>query len=152
MEIRKYKKGDCQEIAVLFYNTVHCVNAKDYTEEQLHAWATGEVDLDAWEQSFLAHETFVAVSCGRIVGFGDIDRTGYLDRLYVHKDFQGQGIGTALCGALEKAAGGSRITTHASVTARPFFEHRGYRVLSEQQVERRGVLLKNYVMELRSRP
>ena len=83
---------------------------------------------------------------GQIVGFGDLDvERGYLDRLYVHRDHQGEGIATALCGALERAASGP-ITTHASITARPFFEGRGYRVLREQQVERRGVWLTNYVM------
>ena len=30
---------------------------------------------------------------------------------------------------------------------RPFFEKRGYRVVKEQQVERQGILLTNYVME-----
>ena len=39
-----------------------------------------------------------------------------------------------------------RVTTHASITARPFFEQRGYRVVKEQQVERRGQMLTNYVM------
>ena len=39
------------------------------------------------------------------------------------------------------------VTTHASITARPFFEKRGYRVVKEQQVERHGVLLTNFVME-----
>ena len=37
--------------------------------------------------------------------------------------------------------------THASITARPFFEKRGYQVLRAQQVERRGILLTNYIME-----
>ena len=36
---------------------------------------------------------------------------------------------------------------HASITARPFFEQRGYRVVRQQQVERGGVLLTNFVME-----
>ena len=40
-----------------------------------------------------------------------------------------------------------KITVHASITARTFFEKRGYRVLREQQVERQGVLLTNYEME-----
>ena len=40
-----------------------------------------------------------------------------------------------------------RVTVHASETARPFFERRGYRVLRPQQVERRGQVLTNYVME-----
>lgn len=40
-------------------------------------------------------------------------------------------------------------TTHASITARPFFEKRGYRVVRAQQVERQGLYLTNYVMEKR---
>ena len=45
MEIRKYMPCDCIHIAKLFYDTVHTINAKDYTKEQLNAWATGTVDL-----------------------------------------------------------------------------------------------------------
>ena len=39
-------------MAELFYDTVHTLNAKDYTQEQLDAWATGEVELEAWNKSF----------------------------------------------------------------------------------------------------
>ena len=35
MEIREYQSTDCKEIAELFYHTVHTVNAKDYTKDQL---------------------------------------------------------------------------------------------------------------------
>lgn len=33
--IRKYQENDCEELAKLFYDTVHNVNCKDYTKEQL---------------------------------------------------------------------------------------------------------------------
>ena len=89
----------------------------------------------------------IAVWEGKIAGFGDMAEGGYMDRLYVHKDFQRQGVATALCEALEQAAGTAAIRTHASLTARGFFEKRGYRLVREQQVERRGVLLTNFVME-----
>ena len=145
MMIRDYQASDCRELAQLFYDTVHTVNARDYSREQLDAWADGQVDLNAWDRSFRAHFTAVAVECGIITGFGDIDRTGYLDRLYVHAAHQGRGIAAALCDRLEAAVPGE-LVTHASITARPFFEKRGYRVLREQQVERRGVLLTNFVM------
>ena len=36
--------------------------------------------------------TFVAVDDKIIAGFGDIDRTGYPDRLFVHVDYQKKGI------------------------------------------------------------
>ncbi len=188
LEIRKYRPQDCAEMARLFYDTVHTVNAADYTEKQLDAWADGYVDPERWNASFLEHDTLVAWEAGetektgRIVGFGDMDPSGYLDRLYVHKDFQKKGIAAALCDRLERHVreravfrkrgdaegqtgkeqsgkeqtgkeqpGEERaellFTTHASITARPFFEKRGYVVKKEQQVERHGILLTNYVME-----
>ena len=108
------------------------------------------MDLKAWDASFRAHNTIIAVKNGEIVGFGDMDETGYLDRLYVHKDYQGQGVASAICDELERFAAGKTITTHASITAKPFFQHRGYRVVRKQEVIRRGVALTNLVMEKRS--
>lgn len=147
IQIRKYEPTDCLSLANLFYDTVHTVNARDYTKEQLNVWATGNVDLEAWNNSFLAHYTVMAVTDDKIVGFGDIDETGYLDRLYVHKDYQRQGVATLICNDLETAFHVNRLTTHASITAKPFFEKRGYHVVKEQQVERSGILLTNYVMK-----
>ena len=150
MRIRPYCPSDCGAMGELFYNTVHTVNAVDYTPRQLDAWADGQVDLTAWDESFLAHHTLVAEENGEVLGFADMDGTGYLDRLYVHKDYQGQGVATALCNALEAACPAKIFTTHASLTARPFFEGRGYRVLRRQTVVRRGVALDNFVMEKRN--
>lgn len=147
MIVRKYKPSDCGQLAELFYQTVHTVNAKDYTEEQLNAWADGSVDLEKWNDSFLEHNTVVAVIKDVIVGFGDMDKNGYLDRLYVHKDYQSQGIASAICDRLEQTSHIGKFTTHASITAKPFFEHRGYQAIQEQQVIRKGVSLTNYVME-----
>ena len=146
MILRKYAKTDCAELAELFYDTVHTVNAKDYTREQLDAWATGEINLEEWDESFQAHLTVVAEMDGKIVGFGDMDKTGSLDRLYVHKDYQRRGVATAICDALEQNTKAAEFITHASITARPFFEKRGYTFVREQQVERRGKLLTNFVM------
>ena len=145
MKIRKYKQSDCKELTELFFYTVHTVNAKDYTEEQLNVWAFGEADLEKWNASLQEHFSIVAVDHEIIVGFGDIDKSGYLDHLYVHTDYQGSGIATAICNQLEQAVK-KNITTHASITAKPFFEQRGYMVVKEQQVERQGIFLTHYIM------
>ena len=147
MTIRRYRSEDCRRLTELFYDTVHSVNARDYAPEQLDAWATGQPDLEAWDRSLHAHESFVAEENGVIIGFGDIDQSGYLDRLFVDKDHQGRGVATALCDALEAAVRPEHYTTHASITARPFFEKRGYHVVRQQRVERQGVSLTNFVME-----
>lgn len=147
MFLRMYNTSDCEFLAELFYQTVHNVNAKDYTKEQLDVWATGNVNLNEWDKSFWEHFTIVAIKNEIIVGFGDIDKTGYLDRLYVHKDYQRQGIASAICDELEQRANANKIITHASITAKTFFEQRGYRVIKGQQVIRNGISLTNYVME-----
>ena len=146
MKIREYQPLDCEILAELFYNTVHTVNVKDYTKEQLDVWATGIVDLEKWNQSFEERYSLVAIDGEEIIGFGDINKAGYLDRLFVHSDYQRKGIATAICNQLEQAVQG-RIVTYASITARPFFEKRGYRVIKEQQVERQGIFLTNFIME-----
>lgn len=68
-------------------------------------------------------------------------------RLYVHKDYQYQGIATAICDKLEYNFDVYKVTTHASITAKPFFEKRGYKTIKKQTIDRSGVLLLNYVME-----
>lgn len=145
MFIREYRSSDCRELTELFYNTVHTVNAKDYTKEQLDIWGTKQADLKKWDQSLQDHFSIVAVDDGIIAGFGDIDKSGYLDRLFVHFGYQRKGIATAICNQLESAVQ-ENIVTHASITARPFFEKRGYKVVKEQQVERQGIFLTNFVM------
>lgn len=145
MFIREYRSSDCKELAELFYNTVHTVNAKDYTKEQLDVWATEQIDLKKWNQPLQEHFTIVAIDDGIIIGFGDVDKTGYLDHLFVHSGYQRKGIAAAICNRLESAVQGN-IVTHASITAKPFFEKRGYKVVKEQQVERQGIFLMNFIM------
>ena len=149
LTLQPYRAGEAAALVGLFYDTVHTVCGADYTPEELDAWADGKADAAAWERSLLQHHTLVARVGETIVGFADADGD-YLDRLYVHGSYLRQGVATALAEALEqqaRAAGHRKMVTHASITARPFFQGRGYRVVRRQQVERHGVLLTNFVME-----
>lgn len=147
IEIRKYKLTDLKEIVNLYNNTVRYINCRDYNEEQLNAWTGKEVDLDNWHNRFINTYTLVALVDNKIVAFGNIDKSGYLDCLYVHHDYQGEYIATRLCDLLENKYENSKIITHASITAKSFFRNRNYQVIKEQEVDRNGVVLINYVME-----
>ncbi|MGN0814229.1 MAG: GNAT family N-acetyltransferase [Candidatus Coproplasma sp.] len=144
MKIRNYKDEDCEAVSGLFYETVHTVNAKDYTKEQLFAWASDNKCLTARRSDLINQNTLIAESDGKIVGFGSIDKSGCLDLLFVHKNYQKQGVATALCAEMEKDF--DVIRTYSSVTARPFFEKRGYEVVKSQEVERSGIKLKRFEM------
>ncbi|CDO03650.1 putative N-acetyltransferase YafP [Oceanobacillus picturae] len=152
MRIRVFQSADINQMVSLFYETVHAVNARDYTKEQLNAWAPKD-EMDAklinWKNSFVRNITYIAETNDEIVGFGDMTQNGYLDRLFVRKDFQGQGIATALMNRLESEArkiGLPQIETEANITAKPFFERRGYQVIEPQTVERKGITLVNFKM------
>jgi len=152
MIIRGFQDSDISQIVSLFYETVHSVNSVDYTTEQLNSWAPKneiEATLENWNKSLNNNTGYVAEINGKIVGFSDMTHNGYLDRLYTHKDFQGQGIATALVNKLESVAGKIRLSeiyTEASVTAKPFFERRGYQIIRSQIVERKGIALPNFQM------
>lgn len=146
-EIRHYRDTDCEKVAKLFVDTVTKVNCSDYSPEQITAWISAVQDLEKWKNSFSNHISVVAVDNGVIVGFGDMDiDRAYLDRLYVSTGYQSQGVGTAICDYLESYSKSSLIEVHSSITARTFFEKRGYVLIKEQYVRRKNVLLKNFVM------
>lgn len=146
MEIRNYIISDCEKILRLFYDTVHTVNAKDYNRQQIDVWAPKNANLALWENKLASQNTIVAVEGGALLGFGSITQDGELDLLYVQKDNIAKGIGTELCNELEKRCTASEIIVYASITAKPFFEKCGYKVLRDNKVERGGVTLHNYLM------
>ena len=147
MIIKKYKNSDCEKLFKLFYDTVHSVNSKDYTDKQTNVWASADTNIKEWGKRFSETYTVIALENNIIMGFGNIDNTGYLDMLYVHKDYQGKKVASFICDNLEKTFNVSEITVHASITAKPFFEKRGYEVIKKQQVKRKGIFLENYIMK-----
>ncbi len=152
MKIRKFHDSDISQIVSLFYETVHTVNKQHYTQAQLDVWAPRDEEalkLTTWKDSLNLNVTYVAEINGTIIGFADMTQMGHLDRLYIHKDFQRQGIASFLVNKLEGEAqrlGLLEMDTEASITAQPFFEHHGYRITQSQVVERKGVTLANFKM------
>ncbi len=150
VEIRPYKIGDTDAIMELFYHTVHQVNCRDYTPEQIDAWAPANINREVWIQRLHRQFTFVVEKDRQIVGFGQLEATGHIDCFYCHKDFQGQGIGTKLLDRIECQAhslGLSRLFAEVSITARLFFERKGFNAIRSQTVELRGQRFINFVME-----
>ena len=150
MRLRTYDIRDTQQIVKLFYDTVHEVNIRDYTQAQVDAWALADMDIERWTKSLSSKFTFVAEEGEKIAGFGELEPSGDIDRFYCHQDFQRQGVGRLILKQIESKAqelGINKLFTEASITARPFFESQGFIVVRKQEVERRGQKLINFAME-----
>lgn len=154
-DIRQCIAADAPQIAVLFFDTIHSVNLGDYTQEQVDAWAPPVSGCELTER--IAHfsrslETslsYVADREGMVIGFANIMETGHLDWMYVHKDYQRQGVASGLLKKLEKEAlqiGLKAIWADVSITAQPFFARHGYQTVQKQTVTVRNVSMNNFKM------
>ncbi|MEH2179954.1 GNAT family N-acetyltransferase [Nostoc sp.] len=150
MKLRIYEIADTEEIMKLFYDTIHEVNIHDYTQEQVAAWAPANMDIEVWIKSLGSKFTYVAEEQDKIIGFGELEANGHINRFYCHKDFQRKGVGKKILEQIELKAnslGVDKLFTEASITAKPFFESQGFIVIKKQEVERIGQKLINFVME-----
>ncbi len=146
--LRRYRPGDLDEMIALFSGSIRKVASRDYLPVQIEAWA--EVNRAAWERKSLERLIWVAVLNQKIVGFADLEADGHLDRLFVHAAHQRVGIASLLLNTVEETAiaqGLSRIFTESSLTARPFFEKRGFKMLARQEVALRGQTFINFRMQ-----
>lgn len=149
MLIRKYRPGEEPELWKLFFHTIRTVNVRDYTPEQVSAWAPDDVGEAYWRSRIEGIDPWVCVHDGVIVGYADLQDSGYIDHFFVHHEFQGRGVGKRLFETIEAEArrqGLPELFAHVSITARPFFESRGFRVVRERKSEPRGVALTNFHM------
>lgn len=148
--IREFDEKDAAATARLFFESVRRGAATQYSEAQRQAWAPDLPDPGEWRERLGGLRTWIAEVEGKMAGFMSVTPTGHLDLAFVHPDWIGTGVARALYGPVEQYArqsGLSRLTSDASLLARPFFERQGWQVLREQQPVRNGVVLTNFRME-----
>ena len=149
MHVRKYKPGEETELWNLFYNTVRTVNLGDYTQDQVEAWAPDDADMDKWQKRMQGIDPYVCVENETIIGYTDVQASGYIDHFYVHHQWQRRGVGTLLFQTIKAKAIELQIkelTSAVSITARPFFESHGFSVVRPQEVFIGDVGFRNYKM------
>jgi N-acetylglutamate synthase-like GNAT family acetyltransferase len=150
MQIRGFHNEDSGPLANLFFQTVRRINIRDYTQAQVQAWAPDDRDMEKWRKSFEGKAVFIAQDGEKIIGFGELEPTGHIDRFYIDADHIGKGVGKRIYEAIERAAVIQKIPrlfAEASITAKPFFLQMGFTIIREQTVTVRGIQMNNFVME-----
>lgn len=150
LTIRKYVEEDAQITWQLFFNTVRNINRQDYTVQQLQAWAPESMDLFIWNKRMRDIDPFIAELDGNIVGYADLQNNGLIDHFFCHQNYQRQGVGRALMIHIMHE-GKKRHINHyfsqVSITAKPFFEHFGFKVVEQRSVEVKELTLLCFHME-----
>ena len=133
MRIRKFRLEDSVEVARLHRNTIRFVNSKNYSKKTIDVWS-GNTSAKKFRDSMKRFYRYVAVIKNRIVGFSDFTQDGELSGFYVHKDFQGMGVGKVLIAKIETEAtkqGIEELRVNSSITAKEFYESQGYKILKK---------------------
>jgi putative acetyltransferase len=148
--VRPFKNGDEPALQAVFYSAIHTIAAQDYTVEQLDAWAPHRPDWEAWTARMQALQPFVAEADGRVVGYADLQASGYIDHFFVSGKHARRGVGRLLMDRLHARAaelGLARLFSEVSLTAEPFFEHFGFRVVERKTAVMGRISLPNARME-----
>ncbi len=147
--VRRFRAGEEETLRRLFFETIREVNRKDYTEEQVRAWAPENYDTRRWSARIRSLNPFICEIDGEIAGYADLQPSGYIDHFFVNRRFQRQGVGSTMLDRIEqeaRATGLKMLSAHVSITARPFFEHFGFEVVERQRVMINGVALDRFHM------
>lgn len=147
---RNGKQDDLPGMKALFAETIYSVCSKDYENRQIEAWASGVENKERWERLTATQFVLVAQEGKNIVGFITLAENSHIDMLYIHKNYQHQGIAKNLYAAIEIEAirkNQREITADVSKTALSFFEKAGFKVMAEQKVVRNGTELTNFRMK-----
>ncbi|MCU0877408.1 MAG: GNAT family N-acetyltransferase [Pirellulaceae bacterium] len=152
--IRPFRAGEELTLREVFYASVHGLACRNYSAEQLAAWAPVEYDREKWSARIRQNQPFVAEEHGQILGFADVQPDGYIDQLFVAPQAAGQGVGSALLQAIEARAreqGIARLHSQVSLTAQSLFLRHGFEIEAEQTVIVTDVELRNARMFKRLR-
>jgi putative acetyltransferase len=144
--IRDFRPGDEPSLAAVMFSSIHELARKDYSPAQLEAWAPPQYDEDQWAARVRAIHPFVAEVDGGVVGYADLQATGYIDHFFVAGPWARRGVGAALMQHIHLAAQQRHIVelwSNVSVTAEPFFAKHGFIVEARQSVSLRGVTMPN---------
>ncbi len=147
--IRLSTVDDLAEIQKIFVETISTICKDDYSPEQISAWISSVENKERWLSKLNSQYFVVAAIEGQIVGFASLENDNHLDLLFVHKDFQRQGIASKLYSEIAEVALKKKATTlnsNVSQTARPFFEDKGFKIIKRNTKLIRGVEIFNYKM------
>ena len=149
MRVREFQIEDAPALLRVFHSAIHLIASRDYSVEQINAWAPNQIDDDLWRQRMLGIRPFVVCDGDEIVGYANLQDSGYIDHFFVSGHHPRSGIGSMLMDRIHevaKARGLTQLTSDVSRTAEPLFRRYGFVVVERKEPVVRGVVVPNALM------
>ena len=149
MQIRRFHPGEEQALFEIYFSAIHLVSSKNYSPEQVNAWAPRDLDSELWARKIHDINPFVAILNAEPVGYADVQSSGYIDHFFVSGHHPRIGVVTKLMDKIHQEAaklGLFELTSDVSRTAQPFFAKFGFSIVEQRLPELRGVVIPNALM------
>lgn len=156
MIIRPAKHSDASQLIDAHRGSIRQVCAKDYTPEQIEAWAGRKFEEAQWISSIDTEHVWVIEYNDKVAGFGHLSSLQVdlveLRGLYFLPEVIGHGLGKKLMALIFRKAqelGARRMKLHATITALTFYESLGFKKVecSTTSVQMQGVTIPCHPME-----
>ena len=154
IRLRPFHVSDAWTMRRLMHDAIRTGARGKYTAAQVAAWSPSPRPDPGWDDRLADHITLIAEEVTDEVdvplGFGTMRRDGYLDLLHVRPDRMGKGVAGMIHDGLLDAVAEfrpARLTTRASLYARPFLAARRWRLLGDATQERGGVMIPAFDMD-----
>ena len=151
LTIRDMQPGEEPLLWEVFHSSVHQLASRYYTPAQVRAWSPDDLDPAFWARRMASIRPYVAHRNEQIVGYTDLQPTGYIDHFFVAGSQPRRGVGTALMNhtlALANQWHVRTLSAHVSLAAEAFFRRFGFHVAEVQTVTVRGVEIQHALMVL----
>lgn len=149
MNLRRFLPGDEDALWRVHYSAIHQIAARDYSAEQINAWAPSSIAPESWAAHMRSNNPFVVEEAGEIVAYADLQPSGYIDHFFVAGEHARRGIGSLLLKRLITEAqtlGIGELSANVSKTAQPLFSRFGFVIVELRAPVRHGVTLPNALM------
>jgi putative acetyltransferase len=149
--IRPANAAEISSLGDVFIRAIEGTAKRDYDTAQIAAW-TSKASTAEFSTALADGVTILAEHHDQPIAFAQLCPNDCIRMLYVDPEWASLGIATLMCQYLEDEArilGSKRLTTHASHTAKRFFESMGFKTEQEETVEVNGVALTRTRMEKR---
>lgn len=153
--IRYAQHTDALDIIHVHRGSIRDICSKDYTPEQIEAWAGRKFKPELWCQTIDRDYVWVVELNSEVVGFGHLaimsETTAEVMGLYFLDVLRGKGAGKNLLNIMNEVAISQmvkKIELHATITAKSFYESQGFAQMPGKcSVEMQGVDIPCYPME-----